>query len=76
MLLHAHRTVVPNASTLAALGCGGGCVLPDELAAELVGGGTISGDGQGDGFWIDEGVLGACGEPPISPVAFGVDGAT
>ena len=60
MLLHAHKTVVPNASTPAVAGGGGGCVLLAEPVVEPVGAGMITGTG------------GLCGEPTIEPI--GVDG--
>ena len=62
MLLRAHNTVVPNASTPAVAGGGGGCVLLAEPVAELVGAGMISG-----GLGVC-GILGGCGEPTIEPI--------
>ena len=76
MLLHAHKTVVPNASTPAVAGGGGGCVLLAEPVAEPVGAGMITGDVRpctfGTGGLGVCGVLGVCGEPTIEPI--GVDG--
>ena len=62
MLLHAHKTVVPNWSTLAVDGC--------ELPAEPDGAEMITGDGMGDARGV--GAFRVSGEPAIAPL--GVDG--
>ena len=76
MLLRAHNIVVPNASTPAVAGGGGGCVLLAEPVAEPVGAGMITGDARpytcGTGGLCVCGVLGVCGERTIEPI--GVDG--
>ena len=66
MLLHAHKTDVPNASTPAVAGGGGGCVLLAEPVAEPVGAGMITGDAGP--YTCGTGGLGVCGERTIEPI--------
>ena len=68
MLLHAHKIVVPNWSTLAV------CADPDAepVGVEMING-DVAGDVFGTGADVVAGVLGVCGEPAIV-AAIGVDG--